>query len=258
MKVLELKTLQTTVMKILIESLKEILIDVNIEFSKDLIKITKMDISHTILVNLEIDPNKFEYYNCDYTQENPLILGVNIINLYKLLKTLNNEDILSLYVDNNNSGILEINIENASKGSITKYMLNLIEIDEETIKMPSTTFDNIIVYNSNNFQKLIKDMSSLSDTIEIKSYNNQLMFSCHGDFVSQETIINETTDDIKFTRETDTIFQGCYLTKHLVSFIKCTNLSSNIKIYLKNDYPLIIEYSIGNLGKITLVVAQKS
>lgn len=257
MKILELKTIQCTVFKTLIEALKEILIDVNIEFSNEFIKIVKMDVSHTVLVNMELKAENFEYYKCDYTNDKPLVVGINILYLFKLLKTLNNDDILSFYINDDSPGILDIRLENNTKNTITKYLLNLIEIDEETLQFPSTNFDTVITYNASTFQKLIKDMSSLSKTIEIKSYNRQLMFSCEGDFASQETIIGENTDDIKFNKYTDVIIQGEYLSKHLLSFTKCTNLCNNIKIYLKNDYPLIIEYTAGNLGKITLVVATK-
>jgi len=43
--------------------------------------------------------------------------------------------------------------------------------------------------------------------------------------------------------------------KHLVLFTKCTNLCPAIEIYLKNDYPLIIRYTVANLGEVKLVLA---
>lgn len=258
MKILELKTIQCMIFKTLIEALKEILIDVNIEFSNEYIRILKIDTSHTVLVNLELKAENFEYYKCNYTKENPLVIGVNILYFFKLLKSLNNDDILSLYYDDDEPGVLDIRLENNTKNTITKYLFNLIEIDEETLQIPSTDYDIILTYNASNFQKLIKDMASLSETIEIKCYNRQLMFNCEGDFATQETIIGEQTDDIKFNKYTDTIIQGKYLSQYLLLFTKCTNLCNNIKIFLKNDYPLVIEYTAGNLGKITLVIATKA
>jgi proliferating cell nuclear antigen PCNA len=220
-----------------------------------------MDITQTVLVNLELKAENFVesgFYKCDYTEDKPLVLGVNIFYLFKLLKTLNNDDILSFYVDDTNPGILDIRLENNAKSSVTKYALNLIEIDEENLSMPDCEFDVVITYNAASFQKIIKDMSNLSQTIEIKSYNKQLIFSCQGDYASQETTIGEATDDIKFNKSTDEIIQGCYLSKHLLSFTKCTNLCNNVTLYLKNDYPLFIKYTAGCLGKITLVVASKT
>jgi len=267
MKILELKTIQCIIFKTLIEALKEIVFDINIQFSETNIKIMKMDHSHTIVALLDLDTTKFEYYKCEriinnqripYTEENPLVIGINILYLFKLLKNLSNDDILSLIIDDENSGYLEIIIQNTNKNFISKYNLNLIELNEETLIPKKINYNNIITFNSINFQKLIKEMNLLSKIIEIKYYNKQLIFSCKGDFASQETIMTDKTEDIKFYKEENEIYQSYFKAKTLLSFNKFTNLCSHIKLYLKNECPLLLEYSIGTLGKIKIYVSQTS
>ena len=41
-------------------------------------------------------------------------------------------------------------------------------------------------------------MINISDTIEIKSIGSQLVLNCNGDFASQETILGETNNGLKF------------------------------------------------------------
>ena len=267
MKLVDLKTTQSSIFKVLIEALKEIIIEANIEFTNKYIKIAKTDVSDTVLINLELKADKIRQsgtYVCEYTEENPLIIGINILHLFKLLKTSNNDDILSLYVDDENKGVLYMKLENSSKSAITEYKINLLEIDIINYKLPENDYDTIIIYNSSNFQKIIKDINNLqAKYIDIKSYNKQLIFSGQGDFAYQETTIGEKVnnneiDNIKFNKYDNTkIFQGKYLTKHLLSFTKCTNLCNNITLKLKNDFPLILTYTAGVLGKITLAIAQK-
>ena len=71
--IMETKTVQTTVFKTLVEALKDILTDVNIEFNKGYseapndedkgsIKIVAMDASQTILVHLKLEGRYFENY----------------------------------------------------------------------------------------------------------------------------------------------------------------------------------------------------
>jgi proliferating cell nuclear antigen len=43
----------------------------------------------------------------------------------------------------------------------------------------------------------------------------------------------------------------------LVMFTKCTNLCSNVYIFIKNDYPIIIQYKVADLGTIKLCLAPK-
>ena len=51
------------------------------------------------------------------------------------------------------------------------------------------------------------------------------------------------------------IVQGNFFLKHLVLFTKCTSLCSDISLYLKNDYPIIVEYNVAGLGEIKLALA---
>jgi proliferating cell nuclear antigen len=78
-----------------------------------------------------------------------------------------------------------------------------------------------------------------------------------GDFAEQETIISENNNTIKVHKNTNTneIVQGLFQLKHLVLFTKCTSLCPSIELYLKNDYPLILRYTVANLGEVKLVLA---
>ena len=62
MYILELKTVQSSAIRVLIEALKEILTDVNIIFDSTGMKIMAMDSAHTVLVYLKLEHDKFEYY----------------------------------------------------------------------------------------------------------------------------------------------------------------------------------------------------
>ena len=216
-------------------------------------KIVAMDASHTVLVHLRLDGINFEQYYC----KSKLVLGVNMMNFFKLIKTMNNNDTLTLFLEKDNINELGIRIENGDKNTITNYKLNLMDLNEETISVPPASFTSVITMPANDFQKICRDMNNLADSIEIKSIENQLLFSCKGDFASQETIMGETNSGMNFIKKqkNNDIVQGVFALKHLVLFTKCTNLCNSIEIYLKNDYPLIIKYSVASLGEIKLCLA---
>ena len=48
---------------------------------------------------------------------------------------------------------------------------------------------------------------------------------------------------------------GTFSLKYVNLFIKSSSLCSNVEIYLKKGYPLILEYRIGSLGKVQFVLA---
>ena len=102
-------------------------------------------------------------------------------------------------------------------------------------------------------------MINIGEECEIKSYGKSLLFNCDGDFASQSTILNETQDGLQFINncENDSLVQGIFSLKYLSLFTKCTNLCNQIQLFIKNDYPLIIQYSIASLGIIKLCLAPK-
>ena len=253
--ILEIKTVQTAAFKCLTEALKEILTDANICFTENSMKIITMDPTETILVHLKLDKENFEYFHCEYK----IHIGVNMLNFFKLIKTLTNNDALTLFMDKDNTNVLGIRIENGEKNSLTTYYLNLIDVDETNYQIPPAQFESIITMPSNEFNKLCRDMINISDVIEIKSIGSQIIFSCKGDFASQETILGETSNGLNFIKTSaDTeIIQAYYNLKMLVIFIKCTNLCNSIEMYMKNNFPIVIKFAVGSLGSLKLALAPK-
>ena len=251
--IIEVKTVQTNAFKTLCEALKEILTDTNLIFSDDGIKIIAMDPSHTILVHLKLDHTSFEEYYCS----EKTVVGVSMLNFFKLIKTMTNNDTLTLFIEKSDVNKLGIRIENGEKNSMTNYKLNLMDLNEEQISIPPAAFESIITLPSSDFQKICRDMSNLSDTIEIKSVGSNLIFSCSGNFASQETIIGQTSSGLAFVKNADNtdINQGYYNLKHLVLFTKCTNLCNQIEMYMKNNFPIVIKFSVGSLGSLKLALA---
>jgi len=254
--ILELKTVQSSIFRILIEALKEILPDTNIEFNAKGLKIITMDISHTVLVHSRLDAQQFEFYYC----QDKLVVGLNMLNFFKLIKGINNNETLTLFIEKNDPCRLGIKIENGEKNTITTFKLNLLDLDEEEIAVPPVKFSSVINIPSSDFQKICRDMNNLSNLIEIRSIGNKLIFTCQGDFAQQETIMCESNNNgITYVekKNDNKIVQGVFSLKHLILFTKCTNLCNSIQMFLENDYPLIITYQIGSLGEIKFCLVPK-
>lgn len=253
-------TVQSIIIKFLTEAIKDILPDTNIEVSSDGVRIMSMDPTHTALIHMNLSSNNFEKFHCTHKQ----IIGVNMINLFKLIKTITNNDTLTLFVHKNDMNHLGVKIDNDTKKASTIFKLNLLDLSNGNMKkIPPAEFSSVITMKSNDFQKICRDMGNISDEMEIKAVDKHLILTCKGEFAEQETILGECGNSgISFTEISDSmhnseIIQGLFSLKYLTLFAKCTNLCQTIEIYLKNDYPLIICYNVGSLGSIKLCLAPK-
>ena len=258
--VLTIKTVQIAPFRTLMTALKDILLETNISFQPDGIRIINMDKSHTILAHLFLAAPNFEFYEC--TKEK-IIIGVNMFHLFKLINSIDNDDTLTIYIEKSdyNDGVvshLALKFENGEIKQCKTQKLRLIEPEPEELVYPDVKFSSIINLPSADFQKIIRDLSCISDKLEIKSVGNELIFKCSGQFASAEIHRAESDGSMGFVLKQDSakVIQGEFSLKNLGYFIKCTNLCSQIEVYLENDLPLVVKYDVASLGSIKLCLAQ--
>ena len=257
--VLTIKTVQIAPFRTLMTALKDILLETNITFQPDGIRIINMDKSHTILAHLFLAAPNFEFYEC---KKEKIIIGVNMFHLFKLINSIDNDDTLTIYIENADyvDGIvshLALKFENGEIKQCKTQKLRLIEPEPEELAYPDVKFSSIINLPSADFQKIIRDLSCISDKLEIKSVGNELIFKCSGQFASAEIHRAESDGSMGFILKQDSskVIQGEFSLKNLGYFIKCTNLCSQIEIYLENDLPLVVKYDVASLGQIRLCLA---
>jgi proliferating cell nuclear antigen len=258
--VLTIKTVQIAPFRTLMTALKDILLETNITFEPDGIRIINMDKSHTILAHLYLAAQNFEFYEC---KKEKIIIGVNMFHLFKLINSIDNDDTLTIYIENSDyvDGIvshLALKFENGEIKQCKTQKLRLIEPEPEELEYPDVKFASIINLPSADFQKIIRDLSCISDKLEIKSVGNELIFKCQGQFASAEIHRAESDGSMGFILKQDSskVIQGEFSLKNLGYFIKCTNLCSQIEVYLENDLPLVVKYDVASLGSIKLCLAQ--
>jgi proliferating cell nuclear antigen len=258
--VLTIKTVQIAPFRTLMTALKDILLETNITFEPDGIRIINMDKSHTILAHLYLAAQNFEFYEC---KKDKIIIGVNMFHLFKLINSIDNDDTLTLYIEGSDyvDGIvshLALKFENGEIKQCKTQKLRLIEPEPEELQYPDVKFSSIINLPSADFQKIIRDLSCISDKLEIKSVGNELIFKCSGQFASAEIHRAESDGSMGFILKQDSskIIQGEFSLKNLGYFIKCTNLCQQIEVYLENDLPLVVKYDVASLGSIRLCLAQ--
>jgi len=257
--ILSIKTVQISPFRTLMTALKDILLETNIVFKKDGMRIVNMDKSHTILVHLFLKATNFELYQC---KSEKIIVGVNMFHLFKLINSIDNNDTLTIYIEKNDykDGVIShlgLKFENGEIKQCKTQKLRLIEPEVEELAVPDVKFSSIINLPASDFQKIIRDLSPISDKLEIRSVGEELIFKCSGSFASAEIRRTQSDGSMEFQLQpsNSNIIQGEFSLKNLGYFIKCTNLCNQIEIYLENNLPLVVKYHVASLGEIKLCLA---
>jgi proliferating cell nuclear antigen len=290
--ILELETSQTNAIRILIDTISSVVTDIKFTFCPYYINksntssetdneedeeivtdtndnknkqvggliIKEINKSGTILVYSKLDSDKFDKYKYNYHKKK-ITIGVNLDNLLIILKCMSNMDKMTWALDDEDINKLIIILENTDKKEKKIFRLNLSDLDDEKIEVDPIQFPYAAYFPSSDFHKYCKDLSLITEKIEIKCTNNKVSFGIKGaDICDADFEISETNGGLSIDVNTDNkneIVQGVFSLKWINVFTKCTNLSPQVILYLKNDYPLIIKYSVAALGEVKFVLSQK-
>ena len=92
---------QASVLKKILESIKELVNEANFDCTGAGIALQAMDTSHVSLVGLLLRADGFDHYRCDRS----LSLGINLGSMSKILKCAGNEDTMTLKAEEDNDTI---------------------------------------------------------------------------------------------------------------------------------------------------------
>ena len=245
---MHLKTIQANAIRSVFEVLKDIINDVNVYFRPDGVTILTLDNARVTLVHMHLNAENFEEYDCPVE----IVAGLNITNTHKLLKSMSNNDTLT--IDIADRDYMRLIIENVAKKTSTTYSLKLLDINEDELDVPEIEMDVITTMPSVDFQRVTRDMSNLSNEITIVREGNLLELSCKGDIADQKTVIEYGNEQA--VKRTGNIFS----LKYINLFTKATGMCSSVQLMqdsTQENMPIIFRYTIANLGEIKFYLAPK-
>ena len=136
----EAKLSDGTILKRIVDSVKDLVQDVNLDISESGISLQAMDSSHVALVQLHLDRAGFAVYRIDKNTT----IGLSIQNLSKVMRLVGANDSITLKInstDDNGPTTLSIICEsNKQEGRTTEFSLNLISLDSESLGIPETVY----------------------------------------------------------------------------------------------------------------------
>ena len=242
---MRLVTIQASAFKSTFEVLKDILNDVNIYFRPQGMYIVTLDTARTSLIDMFLAADNFEEYSCEHEE---IIAGINISNTFKLLKTITNNDVLTIEI--NSKECMDIEITSEAKKTSTKFQLKLLDINESRIEVPDVTMTSVTTLPSADFQRLCRDMSNIGTDIQITRVGKELRLKCEGDFANQETSIECPAESQEIT--------GLYSLRYLNIFTKATSMCSSVQIMQEDGNRfLILKYNVADLGELKFYLATK-
>jgi len=237
-----------------IESLKELCDECNIECAPDGIKTQCMDTSHVALVSMLLKPEGFLHY----VSRRTLSLGLNLANFSKVLRCGGPKDKLSIRATSEER--IEVAFDNENENRTSTFDLKLIDLDADNLGIPEHEYTCKITMPSNEFARVCRDLSSMGDTLNVFCSKMGIQFSVKGDKGSGSMVYRKEASSKGpngITIEMEKNVKQQYAMSYLIRFSKSSVLSSKVNLSLSEGIPLRVCYEVENLGTMQYFLAPK-
>ena len=246
---------QGDILKKIVDAMKDIVSDANLDCSETGITLQAMDASHVSLVTLALRPELFNLYRCDTSKS----LGLNFVSLSKILKCASNDDKISIKAADDQETV-QFMFESTDK--ITDFEMKLMMLDAEHLGIPETEYMAQITMPSGEFSRICRDLQIIGDTCMISASKEGVRFSVEGDLGNGNITLRETSqsdakDEDKVQIKIDAALELTFALQFLNMFTKATPLSSTVTLRMAPDVPLLVEYPIASGGHIRYYLAPK-
>ena len=249
----EARFANATLLKRILDAIKELVVDVNLLCTEEGIELQAMDAAHVALVNFTILADACTLYACT----EPITLGINVVTFAKIVKCSEATDSV-LLTHTKDGDTLGITFESANGSRKAEYGMKLMDIDSEHLEIPETTYACSVSLPSSEFSRLMKDMANFGTTVTLHVKEDVFLVETKGDMglatvtVKQDKVSKQPTE-IECSKETKMMFPLNYL----VTFTKAQNISDQVSLYLSENIPIHVSYDMGDKGSIGYHLAPK-
>lgn len=267
--VFELCTTRAPIIRHWFDNLRHILArtDVNFVITSEGIDVSHADEGKNVVIVTKLFGKEFEFYRCD----SRISAGVDVGKLYKIVRSVQANEVLSMYILRDKPGTLVVSTFNGPTGCSTTWTYELIdEVPDEEVKIPDFAFPRSMTIPSGIFQKKIHDMDAYGvELVEIQSIRETLILRNQNRSAPMEVTFtgnvrilpnpNQDSDAREQSTEggdmTSAIFQGVFNLKHICDFVKKTGTCDEyFNFFIRNDLPLLIEFNVSNLGYLRIFI----
>lgn len=234
-------------------ALVEIVSNIEWRITSDKIRIYAMDVSHVCVIDLVIPSSAFLSYSFKSSGDsNELRICVPFNNLAKVLKCIGNDQSMSIKIANQQ----QLTLTSGDKDdNAREFKLSLLECVEDVpdLDLPDEdAYDIRATFEPSELAALVKDLSSIGDSISIEGADDALRFTTSGEI---------GTASIKFRKikmaEDGTL--GSFASRYMIAMSKMAGASNDETILcISVGMPMMIKFKITNdFGCIRYFIAPK-
>ncbi|MFO8019863.1 MAG: proliferating cell nuclear antigen (pcna) [Promethearchaeia archaeon] len=233
------------ILKTIISAIEGLIDETVIRIALDKVVINAMDPSKIVLTEITLPEETFD----DYNVTEPANVPLNLEDLNKILKRVNNSDFLRLSMTENAQKI-KISAFDPEHQRNREFHLALLDLDIEKADM-TTLFDihypATATLSPGLFLEALKDCEIYSEIINISATEETLYFKSEGQIgEANYELFGEYLSNLNVTSDA----KGTYAIEHLKKILKLIAITEKFSIDVKTDHPINLTFDISTGGTV--------
>lgn len=233
------KTASSQEWKAVASAVKTLVEEATFEATGESMTFRAMDPSHVALVDLAWPNTAFEKYECD----KPFKFSLRVEDLVKLIGRSDSKD--SVEITSTEEDAIMMKFMNGYKREFT---VHLIESTGGTAPLPKLEFDTKVTLTKTIFEKVLSDISVVSDQVTIQATKGKLSFSGKSD-VGKADISLERNDADVLDLQVGAESKATYSIDYLIGITKAFGgVSDTLVAEFSTKKPIRLQFALNDQG----------
>jgi proliferating cell nuclear antigen len=233
------KTATSSEWKAVASAVKTLVEEATFEATGESMTFRAMDPSHVALVDLTWPNTAFEKYECD----KPFKFSLRVEDLVKLVGRSDSKDSVELTSTEEDAIMMKF-----MNGYKREFTIHLIESTGGTAPLPKLEFDTKVTLTKTILEKLLSDISVVSDQVTITATKDKLSFSGKSD-VGKADIALEKNDADVLELQVGAESKATYSIDYLIGIVKAMgSVSDTLLAEFSTKKPIRLEFKLNDQG----------
>lgn len=234
----------------IVESLAEIVEQMEIKCTDTGLNIQVMDSMHVALADVFLSRDTFSNYRCDRNIE----LGIPIKHFLTVLKgiSLEEKSLLRFTCEDNPQSLKILHFLPDSQFEVD---ITLYQIGSENYSVPEMEYDTTVKMPSEQFRSISKMVGSFGEYIRFECNKDSISFKQTGDLIKNNMNLKSNHETVSIESKTPVNLEIAMKYVNLIN--KISSLSNEIVLNMGNTSPLFFEVKLNDIGQVKFYVAPK-
>jgi proliferating cell nuclear antigen len=233
------KTASSVEWKAVASAVKTLVEEATFDATSEGVTFRAMDPSHVALVDLYWPVTAWEKYEC----EKPFKFSLRVEDLVKLIGRSETKD--SVEITSTEDDAISVKFTNGYK---REFAIHLIESTGATAPLPKLEFDTKATLTKTIFEKVLSDISVVSDQVTILAGKDKLTFSGKSD-VGKADISLEKNDADVLELQVGAESKATYSIDYLSNIIRAAGgAADTVVCNFSSKKPVLLEFKLNEMG----------